>query len=507
MGGLGKTTLAQHVYHDPKMEEAKFDIRAWVCVSDHFDVLTVTKTILEAITNSKDDSGNLEMVHGRLKDQISGRKFLLVLDDVWNEGGEEWEAVRTPLSYGAPGSKILVTARAEKVASNMRSKVHLLRELRGDECWNNNECNIKQLGGLNLHGSLSIKEVQNIVNPLDALEANLKNKHLVNLELEWKRKHIPDDPLKEKKVLENLQPSKHLERLSIENYGGTEFPSWVFNNSLSTLVFLCLENCKYCLCLPPLGLLSSLKTLKIRGFHGIVSIGAEFCGSNSTSFTSLESLEIDNLKEWEEWECKTTFPCLRYLFINRCPKLKGTSEQLLNLKELFVSLRGSRNLRGISNEHTHNHLKEMKIDECPQFESFPSEGLSAPQLWKIEIKGARNLKLLPKRMQILLPSLTELRITDCPQVEMFEEGSLPSNLKEVSLSCFRLIASLREALGADTCLETLSIEEVDVQCFPDEGLLPPSLTSLEIYDCPTLKKLNYKGLSHLSSLRLLDVPT
>ncbi|XP_027923472.1 putative disease resistance RPP13-like protein 1 [Vigna unguiculata] len=902
MGGLGKTTLAQHVYHDPKMEEAKFDIRAWVCVSDHFDVLTVTKTILEAITNSKDDSGNLEMVHGRLKDQISGRKFLLVLDDVWNEGGEEWEAVRTPLSYGAPGSKILVTARAEKVASNMRSKVHLLRELRGDECWNvfkkhalrdddlelnddlkeigrrivvkckglplalktigrllhtkssisdwenilesdmwnlpkeaseiipalllsyhylptplkrcfaycalfpkdyefakkelillwmaenflhcpqeirhpeevgeqyfndllsrsffqqyegnfvmhdllndlakyvygdicfrlkfdkgkyipkttrhflftpgdvkcfngleslsdakrlrsfiaiarlrgrylgnypwqfmislhdlfskikflrvlsfygisdlkkvpdsignlkhlqsidleytniqklpdsigllynllilklsncydleelpsnlhkltklrclefertkvtkmpkhfgelknlqvlstflvdrNNECNIKQLGGLNLHGSLSIKEVQNIVNPLDALEANLKNKHLVNLELEWKRKHIPDDPLKEKKVLENLQPSKHLERLSIENYGGTEFPSWVFNNSLSTLVFLCLENCKYCLCLPPLGLLSSLKTLKIRGFHGIVSIGAEFCGSNSTSFTSLESLEIDNLKEWEEWECKTTFPCLRYLFINRCPKLKGTSEQLLNLKELFVSLRGkliiyscplvnipithydfleeviidggcdsltifpldffpklhllhitgSRNLRGISNEHTHNHLKEMKIDECPQFESFPSEGLSAPQLWKIEIKGARNLKLLPKRMQILLPSLTELRITDCPQVEMFEEGSLPSNLKEVSLSCFRLIASLREALGADTCLETLSIEEVDVQCFPDEGLLPPSLTSLEIYDCPTLKKLNYKGLSHLSSLRLFGCP-
>jgi len=32
MGGLGKTTLAHHVYRDPKMEEAKFDIKAWVCV-------------------------------------------------------------------------------------------------------------------------------------------------------------------------------------------------------------------------------------------------------------------------------------------------------------------------------------------------------------------------------------------------------------------------------------------------------------------------------------------
>ena len=100
MGGLGKTTLAQHVYNDPKIEEAKFDIRAWVCVSDHFNVLTVTKTILEAVTKSKDDSGDLEMVHGRLKEKISGRKFLLVLDDIWNERREEWEAVELLLVMG-----------------------------------------------------------------------------------------------------------------------------------------------------------------------------------------------------------------------------------------------------------------------------------------------------------------------------------------------------------------------------------------------------------------------
>jgi len=129
MGGLGKTTLAQHVYNDPKIKEAKFDIRAWVCVSDHFDVLIVTKTILEAITKSKDDSGDLEMVHGRLKERISGRKFLLVLDDVWNERREEWEVVRTPLSYGAPGSRILLTTRGEKVASNIMSKMHRLKQL------------------------------------------------------------------------------------------------------------------------------------------------------------------------------------------------------------------------------------------------------------------------------------------------------------------------------------------------------------------------------------------
>jgi len=94
----------------------------------------VTKTILEAVTKSKDDSEDVQMVHERLKEKLSGKKFFLVLDDVWNETQENWEAVRTPLTYGAPGSRILVTTRGEKVASNMRSKVHRLKHLKEDEC-------------------------------------------------------------------------------------------------------------------------------------------------------------------------------------------------------------------------------------------------------------------------------------------------------------------------------------------------------------------------------------
>jgi len=260
----------------------------------------------------------------------------------------------------------------------------------------NSELSTKQLGGLNLHGRLAINGVQNIVNPSNALEVNLKNKRLVELELYWKVDHIPDDPRKEKKVLENLHPSAHLEHLTIGSYCGTQFPSWIFDNSLSNLVFLRLEDCKYCLCLPSFGVLSSLKTLEITGFDGIVSIGAEFCGSSSSSFLSLERLEFENMKEWEEWECKTTsFPRLQHLSIYECPKLKGLS--------------------------------------------------------------------IPK--QIMLPSLTELHIVECPRVEMFPDGGLPSNVKHVSLSSLKLIASLRET---DTCLESLSIRKVDVECFPDE---------------------------------------
>jgi len=100
MGGIGKTTLAQHIYNDPKIKEGRFDEKAWVCISDEFDVLKVSKAIIGAFTKSKDDSEHLEMVHGKLKRKLAGRKFLLVLDDVWNEDRNQWKSLQTPLKYG-----------------------------------------------------------------------------------------------------------------------------------------------------------------------------------------------------------------------------------------------------------------------------------------------------------------------------------------------------------------------------------------------------------------------
>ncbi|QCD95308.1 disease resistance protein RPM1 [Vigna unguiculata] len=344
------------------------------------------------------------------------------------------------------------------------------------------EFSTKQLGGLNLYGRLSINDVQNIVNPLDALDANLKNQHL-HLELNFTLRLVPSR-------LRGLME----------------------------------------------GLLSSLKSLEIMGLEGIVSIGAEFYGSDSSSFRSLETLKFYNMKELEEWECKTTsFPRLQNLHIYLCHKLKGLPNQLLHLKNLdigccdklvisinkmfasslqlltvvnmpstnydfleameinsdcvhftifpldfFPNLRVLRlswcqNLKGVSQEHAHNHLKVLGIGDCPQFESFPSEGLSAPWLQILSIRGAENLELMPKRMQFLLPSLTDLVIIDCPKVEMFPDEGLPSNLKTMSLSSLKLIASLRDTLGSNTCLERLIVEKLDVESFPGEVLYACSL--------------------------------
>ncbi|MCH86653.1 leucine-rich repeat-containing protein [Trifolium medium] len=132
-------------------------------------------------------------------------------------------------------------------------------------------------------------------------------------------------------VLEKLQPSKHMKDLSICSYGGTRFPDWFGDNSLSNLVSLKLSNCENCVLLPPLGILSSLKELWLTGLSGIVVVGSEFYGNGSSSssailpFASLKILKFENMKGWEVWDCKNVtgaFSCLQKLFINNCPNLK-----------------------------------------------------------------------------------------------------------------------------------------------------------------------------------------
>ncbi|KAF2314392.1 hypothetical protein GH714_026002 [Hevea brasiliensis] len=135
MGGVGKTTLAQLVYNDVRVKE-QFDLQVWIYVSAEHDIFGVTKTILDAVTLSTSRIKDFNLLQLELKEMLTDRKFLLVLDDVWNENYIEWEALLIPFKSVARGSKIIVTTRNERVASVMRSVSTLhLQQLSDEDCW------------------------------------------------------------------------------------------------------------------------------------------------------------------------------------------------------------------------------------------------------------------------------------------------------------------------------------------------------------------------------------
>ncbi|XP_042479315.1 putative disease resistance protein RGA3 [Macadamia integrifolia] len=136
MGGLGKTTLAQLVYNDERVKN-HFETRSWVCVSDDFDIKSLTKAIIESMGGTANDLTELDPMQSRLREMLSRRRrFLLVLDDVWNEDQDKWDRVKSSLTCGNEGCAFLVTTRVEKVASIMGTfPAHHLKGLSEDDCW------------------------------------------------------------------------------------------------------------------------------------------------------------------------------------------------------------------------------------------------------------------------------------------------------------------------------------------------------------------------------------
>jgi Leucine-rich repeat (LRR) protein len=482
---------------------------------------------------------------------------------------------------------------------------------------------IGELGKLTkLRGKLSILKLQNIVSPLDALDAKLKEKYIEELELEW---NALDAKISENQetILECLWPHTSLKSLTINYYNGKNFPVWVGHPSFSNIAFLHLKNCRHCCNMPPLGQPPSLQDLSVVGFDGIVTVDVEIYGNGSSSiqpFEALKVLRFEHMLNWEEWVSFVSeneggaFPNLQELYIKNCPKITGglpiqlpslaklvicrcpqlvaslpwipairemklthcneallkelptgmqklkvagfdaikslpsTSKRLAiencrNLElpmhpdisfpemlwledccdslksfplDLFPKLYKIRIIRcsnleslTISEQHQHDLVVlKIIIQNCPEFVSFPREGLHAPNLTSFSVLNCGKLVSLPDKMYLLLPSLKTLNIENCPEVESFPEGGLPSNLNEICIEgCDKLVARRKEwGLQNLPFVDYLFIgsKSEDVKSFPEEGLLPYSLTSLCICDFPKLKSLD-KGLQHLTSLEKLSI--
>ncbi|XP_078158655.1 uncharacterized protein LOC144554215 [Carex rostrata] len=134
MGGFGKTTLAQLVFNDSRIH-GFFNKRCWVCVSEDFDLVRLTKAIVESVSDNPCEFSELSKLQDVLKEKISGHGLFLVLDDVWNEQRNLWECFRVSF-LGAKFVRILITTRNTSVAKNMQTTSPFqLSSLPEENCW------------------------------------------------------------------------------------------------------------------------------------------------------------------------------------------------------------------------------------------------------------------------------------------------------------------------------------------------------------------------------------
>ncbi|XP_040372178.1 putative disease resistance protein RGA4 isoform X2 [Rosa chinensis] len=137
MGGLGKTTLAKSIYHDDKIKQ-HFQEKMWVCVSIPFEVNSILRGILESVKPEHAAVQTRDAICRILKKELKGKKYLLVLDDVWNEDAQKWEELISCLVNvnNTQGSSILITTRSDKVAKMLETLPRCnLEKLSDDECW------------------------------------------------------------------------------------------------------------------------------------------------------------------------------------------------------------------------------------------------------------------------------------------------------------------------------------------------------------------------------------
>jgi hypothetical protein len=346
-----------------------------------------------------------------------------------------------------------------------------------------------------LQGNLTIKNLHNVIDAMEAYDADLKSKeHIEELVLQWGTE--TEDSQREMAVLDVLRPSINLKKLSIDLYGGTSFPSWLGDSLFSNMVSICISNCEYCLTLPPLGQLPTLKDLRIDGMKILETIGSEFyydmVGERSKfsfqPFPSLESLEFSNMLNWKEWlpfEGENfPFPRLKRLYLSTCPELKGDLPSHLPSIEEFRTMGNDSLLTTMSSLHWLSSVKYL----CILGDFLDYEG-NTKRIQCLQ-KFTSHCDVLFPKMILTSTFLHTLYLDGIPSLTSFPADGLPTSLKSLEIvDCVNLEFLHPKTWSNYTSLVTLGLQNScdGLTCFPLDGF--PALQKLYIEDCKSLESI------------------
>ncbi|CAM0877326.1 unnamed protein product [Alopecurus aequalis] len=135
-GGIGKTTLAKEIFNHKIINE-KFDKKIWLSVGQSLDNVELLRTIITLVGGDHHNERALAVLLPTLTAALTGKKFLLVMDDVWSH--TSWvDMLKIPFSMAAAqGTRILLTTRDENVARGMKAMwpYHRVDKLKHEDGW------------------------------------------------------------------------------------------------------------------------------------------------------------------------------------------------------------------------------------------------------------------------------------------------------------------------------------------------------------------------------------
>ncbi|KAL6653587.1 hypothetical protein ACP70R_008511 [Stipagrostis hirtigluma subsp. patula] len=125
MAGVGKTALARAVYRTAKYRAARaegFDYLLWVHVSQDFDPERIFRDTMASLREQLQQGEDPESFWWSMMEGLVNKKYLVVLDNVWNEDPRKWnQLLHLIRGKKTKGSKIIVTTRIPAAVAAMQS--------------------------------------------------------------------------------------------------------------------------------------------------------------------------------------------------------------------------------------------------------------------------------------------------------------------------------------------------------------------------------------------------
>uniref|UniRef100_A0A0D3F448 NB-ARC domain-containing protein n=1 Tax=Oryza barthii TaxID=65489 RepID=A0A0D3F448_9ORYZ len=467
MGGLSKTTLAKMVYNDYRVQN-HFELKMWHCVSNNFEVVSLLKSIIELATNKACQLlDNVELLQKELHKVVGQRRFLLVLDDVWNEEKKK--------------SAILVTARSQQVASIMGTlESHNPACLSDDDSWelfSKKAFNkgVQQQAELVTAGKLIVKKCKGLPLALKTMGDMMSSKQQVK---EWEtiaRSNIGDNDRGEDDILPVLKLSyRHLPPEMKQCFAFCSVFPKDHEMDKEVLIQLRMAN----------GFIQEDETMGLeqkgeyvfrnlvwRSFLQDVKQESQVINPKHLRYLDLSGSDMDVLPS-----SICTMYNLQTLRLNRCKKLRYLLEGCKDLSTVWflvsiecMSLSKMENLTtlfmNVVGVKAEGYYIPLQI--FPRLKDMTLSQLSNLEKWTESTAGEANTSL------VTFPKLATLCISDCPKL-----ASVPDCPVLKELKTYRYCSLAMSSLAHLTTLSELIYRENESMRMSLGSW--PSLTKLHI---------------------------